>query len=188
LVPRPGEVAGGCDDLQVGVQGGQAGLEADLVVALAGAAVRHGGAAELLRGRHQVLDDQRPGQRRQQRVAVHVEGVGLHGGDAEVRGELLPGVHDDGLGRAARGGPLADGIAVLAALADVDGYRDDLPAGLLGVVRDGDGGVLVAGVRQYDVLAHDRYLLCDVFVKFRSMLAGTGPGGTSLVVRARRSV
>ena len=31
LVPRPGEVAGGRDDLQVRVEGGQAGLEADLV-------------------------------------------------------------------------------------------------------------------------------------------------------------
>src|SRR3954464_3210911 len=40
LVPRPGEVPGGGDDLQLGRESADADLETDLVVALAGAAVR----------------------------------------------------------------------------------------------------------------------------------------------------
>ena len=108
-----------------------------------------------LRGRgHQVLDDQRPGQRGHQRVAVHVEGVGAQRRQAEVGGELLAGVDHLGLDGAAVQGPLADDVHVLAALADVDGDRDHLGAGLLGQVRDGDGGVQASGEREDDPLGH----------------------------------
>ena len=60
------------------------------------------------RRRDQVLDDQRPGQRRHQRVAVHVEGVGAQRRQAEVGGELLPRVDHLGLDGAAVQRPLAD--------------------------------------------------------------------------------
>ena len=79
----------GAIDLQVGRQRAEPDLEPDLVVALAGAAVRDDRAAVLPGRRDQVLDDQRPAQRGHQRVAVHVEGVGAQRRQAEVGGELL---------------------------------------------------------------------------------------------------
>ena len=78
-----------------------ADLEADLVVALAGAAVADDGRAVLCGGGDQMLDDRRPGERRDQRVAVHVERVGLERGQAVLVGELLAGVDDIGLDGAA---------------------------------------------------------------------------------------
>ena len=104
--------------------------------------------------RHQVLDDQRPRQRRHQRVAVHVEGVGPQRRQAEVGGELLPGVDHLGLDRAAVQRPLPDDVHVLAALADVDRDRDHLGAGLLGQVRDGDRGVQSPREREHHTLGH----------------------------------
>jgi hypothetical protein len=129
-------------------------LEPDLVVALAGAAVRDRGGAVLVGGGHQVLDDGRPGQRGDQRVAVHVEGVGLDRGEAVLLGELVPGVRDLRLDGAAGECPLADDVQVLAVLADVHRDGDDLGAGLLGDPADGDGGVQAAGVGEYDALGH----------------------------------
>ena len=72
-------------------------LEAHLVVALAGAAVGDGVGAVLAGRGDQVLDDHRPRQRRHQRVPALVEGVGPERRAAEVAGELLAAVDDDGL-------------------------------------------------------------------------------------------
>src|SRR5690606_5456275 len=144
LVAGHGVVADRGDALQVGGEGDDAGLEADLVVALAGAAVGDRGRAVLLRGGHQVLDDGGPRQRGDQRVAVHVEGVGLDRREAVLVGELVLGVRDLGLDGAAGQGALADDVQVLAALADVDRNGDDLGARLLGDPADGDGGVQTA--------------------------------------------
>ena len=85
LLPRPRVVADGGQHLQIGCQRGESDLEADLVVALAGAAVGDDAAAVLAGRVHQVLDDQRPAQRRHQRVAVHVERVGLDRRQAVLR-------------------------------------------------------------------------------------------------------
>ena len=82
LLPRPRVVADRRQHLQIRCQRGESDLEAHLVVALAGAAVRDDAAAVLAGRRHQVLDDQRPADRRHQRVAVHVQRVGLDGGQA----------------------------------------------------------------------------------------------------------
>jgi hypothetical protein len=60
---------------------------------------------------------------------------------AVVVGELVAGVHDDRLDRAAGERPLADVLHVLATLADVDRDRDHLGPGLLGQPADRDGGV-----------------------------------------------
>ena len=54
----------------------------------------------------------------------------MSAGQAELVGELVLGVGDVGLDRAAVEGALADDVHVLAALADVDGDGDDLGAGL----------------------------------------------------------
>ena len=83
-------------------------LEAHLVVALAGAAVGDGVGAVLAGGGHQVLDDDRSRQRRDQRVLVLVEGVGPQRGTAVVAGELLPAVDHERLDRAGGHRPLAD--------------------------------------------------------------------------------
>jgi hypothetical protein len=88
-----------------------------------------------------VLDDERAAQRGDQRVAAHVERVGLQRGQAVLVGVLVAHVGDDGLDGAAVEGALADDLEVLAALADVGGHGDDLGAGLLRDPADRDGGV-----------------------------------------------
>ena len=130
LVAGHRQVAHRGDAGQVGSEVGDADLEADLVVALAGAAVADDGRVVLPGGGDQVLDDRRPGQRRDQRIAIHVEGVGLERGQAVLVGELLLGVDDVGVHGATVEGPLADDVEVLTALADVDGAGDHLGAGL----------------------------------------------------------
>jgi hypothetical protein len=50
------------DAREVGGQGADAHLEADLVVSLSGGAVRHGRRAEGARGADEVLDDDGPGE------------------------------------------------------------------------------------------------------------------------------
>ena len=154
LLPGPRVVADRREHLEIRCQRGESDLEAHLVVALAGAAVRDDAAAVLARGRHEMLDDQGPAQRRHQRVAVHVQRIGLDRGKAVLLGELVLGVDDDGLDRAAVDGPLADDLHVLAALAEIDGDRDDLTAGLLADPADRDRGVQTAGIRQDDALGH----------------------------------
>ena len=110
--------------------------------------------AVLLGGGDEVLDDGRPGERGDQRVAVHVEGVGLDRREAVLVGELVLGVRDLGLDGTAGERALADDVQVLAALADVHGDGDDLGARLLGDPADGDGGVQAARVGEYDALGH----------------------------------
>lgn len=150
LLPRPRVIAHRGQHLEIRCQRSESDLEADLVVALAGAAVRDDAAAVLAGRGHQVLDDQRPADRRHQRVAVHVEGVVADGGQAIALGEFVAGVHDDGLHRAAVQGALADDLHVFAALAEVDRHRYDLTAGLLADPADGHRGVQTAGIRQDD--------------------------------------
>ena len=144
LVPGPGEVPCGGDDLQVGVHVGEADLETDLVVALTGAAVGDVGSAVLLGGLDEVLDDQRAGDRGDQRVLLHVHAVGLDGRQAVLLGELVLGVDDDRLHGAAVEGTLTHALHVLAALAEVECHGHDLTAGHLGQVRDGHRGVEAA--------------------------------------------
>ena len=72
------------EHLEVGRERARRHLEAHLVVALAGAAVGDGVGAVLAGGRDQVLGDERPGERRHQRVLALVDGVGLERGRHEV--------------------------------------------------------------------------------------------------------
>ena len=150
LLARPRVVADRRQHLQIRCQRGESDLEPDLVVALAGAAVRDDAAAVLASGLDQVLGDQRPADRRHQRVAVHVQRVVEDGGQAVTLGELVAGVDDDGLDGAAVQRPLAHHLHVLAALAEVDRHRHDLAAGLLAYPADRHRGVQTAGIRQDD--------------------------------------
>ena len=113
------------------------------------------GAALVLTGSgDQVLDDQRPADGRHQRVAVHVERIGLDRRQAVLVGELVAGVDDDGLDGPAVQGTLPDHLHVFAALAEVDGHGHHLTAGLLADPADRDRGVQTAGIRQDDALGH----------------------------------
>ena len=163
LVAGHAGVADRGEHLQVRAEGADADLEAHLVVALAGAAVGDHRGAVVLRGGDEVLDDQRPGQRGDQRVAVHVEGVGLQRREAELVGVLVAHVGDDRLDRAAVERALADDVHVLAALADVAGDGDHLGAGLLGDPADGHGGVQATRVGQDDTFGHGALSSRSVF-------------------------
>ena len=132
LVPRHARVPDRRVDLEVRHQGGEPDLETHLVVALAGAAVRDDGGALLGGHTGQVADDQRPGQRGDQRVLVHVESIGPQRPDAERLGEIRARVDHLGLDRTAGQGPLANRLQVLAALPHVDRDGDHLGAGPLG--------------------------------------------------------
>ena len=154
LVAGQGEVADRGDALQVRAEGLDADLEADLVVALAGAAVGDGGGAEFAGGLDQVLDDHRAGDRRDQRVVALVEGVGLQRGHAVLVGELVAGVGDVGLDGAAAQRALADGLQRFAALSDVDRHGDDLGAGGFTDPADGYGSIQATGVGQNNTLSH----------------------------------
>ncbi len=63
-----------------------------------------------------MLGDQRPADRRHQRVAIHVESVGQDGRQAVTLGEFVAGVDDDGFDGAAVQRPLTHDLHVLTAL------------------------------------------------------------------------
>ena len=145
----------------------------------------------------EVPDDQRPGEGADQRVAVHVQRVGPQRGQAEVLGELVLGIHHDGLDRAAVQGALADDVHVLPALADVDGDGHDLLPGLLGQPADADTGVQAAGVGQDNPITHGSSfsslfvvvvvgpsLPVRLMVKNRSAIAAP-PLGSRVITRTR---
>ncbi len=144
LVPRQCQVTNGGDAREVGCKRCDAHLEAHLVVALAGAAVRDGRRPVQAGCRDEMLDDQRARERGHERVAVHVERVGLQRRDAVLLGELRPGIGDVRLDGTARERALADDVEVLAVLADVHRDRDHLRAGCLGDPADGHRGVEAA--------------------------------------------
>ena len=68
---------------------------------------------------------------RDQRVAVHVQRIGLQSRQAVVVCELVAHVGHLGLDSAARQRSLADDVEVLPILPDVNGQGDHLGAGLL---------------------------------------------------------
>ena len=112
-------------------------------------------AAVLAGGRHQMLGDQRTTDRRHQRIAVHVEGIGLDGWQAVLVGEFVAGVDDDGFDRTAVERALTHHVHVFTALPEVDRDGDDLLTGLLADPADRHRGVQTAGIRQDDALGHE---------------------------------
>jgi hypothetical protein len=90
----------GRDNLDRGLECVEGELEADLVVALAGAAVRDEVAALLLGNSDLCAGDDWAGQRGAEQVAALVGGVALDGTEAELLDEFLLQVGDDHLLRA----------------------------------------------------------------------------------------
>ena len=136
------------DAVHVGSHRGDGDLEADLVVTLAGAAVRHRVGTELAGRLDQVTGDDGPGERRDERVGSLVEGVGLESGHAVVVGELIAGVGDVGLDGAAVEGSLTDHLEV----GTPGEHGTHLTAGGLADPADGNRRVQASGVGQDDTV------------------------------------
>ena len=79
----------GAIDLQARVERHEGQLEAHLVVALAGGAVRDGIGADLVGHLHQVLGDQRAGNGGAEQVFALVDRPGAQHGEEVIVGELL---------------------------------------------------------------------------------------------------
>ena len=136
-----GQVAHRRDAVHVGSHRGDGDLEADLIIALAGAAMSDSSGAELASSLHQMLGDDRTRQGRDQRIGVLVQGVGLERGHAEVFGEFFTRIGHICLNRAAVQRTSANNVKILSTLADIDGDCNDLSARLLADPADGHGGI-----------------------------------------------
>src|SRR4051812_48571755 len=115
------------DDLEIGGEALHREVEADLIVALAGGAVRDGGRSVLAGRRDQVPRDEGPGERRRERIDALIERICLQRGEAEVACELVLRVHHlagDGAGLA---GAHCQVLLVLR-LADIGVTSDDVVA------------------------------------------------------------
>ncbi len=140
------------DDLQIGGERLEGDVEADLVVALAGAAVGDGLGLVLVGGIDHELGDERPAQRGRQRILALVHGAGHQGRQDEAIDEQVAGVDGDGVDRPGLHGLLLDLLDVLA-LAEVDREGDHVEVVLLADPRHHDGGVEAAAIRQDDLVA-----------------------------------
>ena len=141
----------GGDDLHLGGEALDGQLEADLVVALAGAAVGDGVGALRHGDLRQLLADDGPGEGRAQEVGL-VLGVHLHGGDDDLVHHLVHKIRHDELGGAGLDGLLLQALQLIP-LAHVGGHGDDL--GVVVVLLqpgDDDGGIQAAGIGQHDLL------------------------------------
>ncbi len=150
----------GRDDLQVGGERRDRRLDADLVVALAGAAVGDRVAAGRAGDVDGELGDQRAPERGEQRVAAAVQRVGLDRRQHEVAGELLARVDRVALDGADLARLVLDGLVVLPGLAEVDGQRDHLGLVLVGDPLQHDARIEAAGVQQQH--ASDLALLGEI--------------------------
>ncbi len=126
-------------------------VEADLVVALAGAAVGDRVGALAASDLDEELGDQRPGEGGGERVGALVERVGLEVGPDEVGDEPIARVHDVGPRRPGGHRPLLDAVAERAA-ADIDREGDDLAVVLLAQPGDRDRRIEPARIGEDDLL------------------------------------
>ena len=137
------------DDLQVRGQGFVGQLEADLIVPLAGAPVRHGVGALGQGDLDLRLGDDRPGERRAEQVLPLVDRVRAQRRETVLAHKLVLRVHDLGPVSAAGQRLLPHRRDVLG-LSDVDDHGDDLRAIVLFEPWNDDGGVQTSGVGQHD--------------------------------------
>ena len=126
-------------------------LEAHLVVALAGGAVRDGVGAGLAGQFHHALGDERPRDGRSQQVLALVDRVGAEHGENEIAHERFAQVLDEDVGLAdAHLQGLEPRRLQLFTLADIGGKGDDLA--LVDVLQplEDDRCVEAARIRQHD--------------------------------------
>ena len=143
-------IANGSENLKLRVEGLDGGFEANLVVALAGAAMGNVLRAVLVRSLDHVLREQRTRKRGKQRVGVLVEAVG-----GKRLGEVLAGVflaHIHGLGSdcAALERLVLDVLEVGLVLADVAANSDNVEVLFNLQPLQAARGVQTAGVCEYD--------------------------------------
>ena len=137
------------DDRQARVERHVGQLEAHLIVALAGAAMRHRVGA-LLRGHpHLTFSDQRAGDRGAEQVAALIDRARLEQRKQVVAHELLAQVLDIAL-RGVAGDRLLLQAAGLLGLADIGAIADHLAAVVLAQPGDDDACIEAAGVGQYN--------------------------------------
>jgi len=138
------------DNLDIGLQGIVAQFEADLVVALAGAAVRDGKAALLFGDSNLAAGDDGAGERGAEEVDVFVNGIALDGGEAELLDKLLTEI-DNVYGACTNLEGLLFGSLEVLLLADVGHEANDIVALLEEPGKDGTG-VQSSGVSKADLL------------------------------------
>ena len=143
------------DDLEVRVERLEGDVEADLIVALAGAAVGDRLGAFLVGHIDHQLGDERPAQGGGERILAFVDRAGHQRRPDEQIDEQVAGVDGDGVDRPGLEGLLLDLLDVLA-LAQVAGEGDDVQVVFLADPWHHDGGVEAAAVGQHDFLTSHR--------------------------------
>src|SRR4051794_6755822 len=134
-------------------------LEADLVVALAGAAMRDEGRSFSHRNFHLRLSNNGTGHRGAEQVLVLVDGAGAQGREDVAGEELLAQVLDEHFAGAGLLRLLGDGVHVVA-LADVADDGDDVAGIILLQPGNDDRGIKTARIRE-------DYFICHSYSKFQ---------------------
>jgi len=167
----------GRDDLDIGLEGIIAQLEAHLVVALAGGAMGDRIGAHLLGNLDLFLGDQRPGDGGAQQIDTLIDGVGPEHGKDEVADEFLAHIFDEDVLRLdAQGLGFFPGRLDLLPLAKVGGEGHNLRA-IFGLQPFEDHRrIQAAGIGEHD--------LFDVFLGH----GGLHDGRAACAALGRRSL
>src|SRR6185503_14014897 len=149
--------APGCDHLEIRRERGVRQLEAYLIVALAGAAMRQSVGADLARDLDLTAREQGTSHGSPQEVLAIVDRAGAERWIDEGLDELFAQIFDEALvgARSKRLG--ANPAQLVRALADIAGDADDAAAGVV-LLEPGndDGGVESAGVGEDNGAGHSR--------------------------------
>ncbi len=143
-------LAPGGDDLEIGAERGVGQLEADLIVALAGAAVRERLRADALGQGDLPRRGEGPRHRGAEQIGAGVDGSRSQRRKHKVAHELFAQVLDDAVFGAGALGLLDETLELAPALPDVGGEAQN--PGAVGFAEPGHdgGGVESAGVREDD--------------------------------------
>src|SRR6267378_6237093 len=147
-------LAPGSNDLDVGRDGFVRQFETDLIVALAGAAVREAVGAELQRNFRLALGDDGPRHGSTEEIGVFVDRAGAERRPNVIAHKFLAQVFD--VRRGSTGGErfLARGFQVFL-LADVTDHSDDLAAVVFLEPRNDDRRIQAAGIGEYNFFGFD---------------------------------
>src|SRR5579872_655239 len=147
------------NDLQFRSDGLVSMLKTDLIVALAGAAVRNSGGAEFERDFYLMLGDDRTRQRRAQQILVLIDRAGLHRGENVFVQEFLAQVFHYDIARAGLVGLFGDSIDVIT-LTDVGDKSHNVVAIVFVQPRNNDRSIKTTGIcKYYFLFRHVRLLI-----------------------------